>query len=465
MSFDAPDRSTLVRAVHDAWDRRLRLVHITIADEDGDGYPSFDVDRWVIEVRVPLTDDEAEAAPVARVTAFTVRSPDEVDEIVEALQTSDAAGSYGSVVTGTGPDGGPFASLFAGAAEVLDRDGLLIIDRLEVGVGFEDLPHLVPAIVAAVQNGSAGRTAAFVLADPAQWSVALSDDDLEAINLAQWADTGVLVGVNADPHEAHERAADLIAARTAEDAPTPGARHRDTWVSEILDRAAEEPALAVPFALPPALPAHIWGGAPAGILHVDADLDTGALTIQTDEGEFEVVGLPGNAPQLVGAAVGTSIQTQEWLRAVHERWWTYQPAPHDRVHEVIDQFLDGTLEFATDDSEPHLHMSAVELPRSAWPLPGELTVEPVREHAEPLVLGVRLDEDGIRENVGAITVHEDGHVEAFLHDEWQPWLPDQEAVLQHLLSLGVEEFIVGVLHDELDGGVITAILTGDVDGH
>ena len=84
VSFDAPDRSALVRAVHDAWDRRLRLVHITIADEDGDGYPSFDVDRWVIEVRVPLTDDEAEAAPVARVTAFTVRAPDEVEEIVRA---------------------------------------------------------------------------------------------------------------------------------------------------------------------------------------------------------------------------------------------------------------------------------------------------------------------------------------------------------------------------------------------
>ncbi len=465
MSSDAADRSALVRAVHEAWDRRLRLVHITIADEDGDGYPSFDVDRWVIEVRVPLTDDEAEAVPVARVTAFTVRAPDEVDEIVEALQTSDAAGSYSTVVTGADPDGGPFASLFAGAAEVLERDDLLIIDRLEVEAGFEDLPHLVPAIVSAVQNGPAGRTAAFVLADPAQWSVALSDDDLGAINLAQWADTGVLVGVNADPHEAHERAADLIAARTAEDAPTPGARHGDTWVSEILDRAAEEPALAVPFALPPALPAHIWAGAPAAVLHVDADPDSGALTVHTDEGEFEVVGLPGNAPQLVGAAVGTSSQTQAWLRAVHERWWTYQPALHDRVHEVIDRFLDGTLEFATDDSEPHLHMSALELQRPAWPLPGELIVEPVREDAEPLVLSVRLDEDGIRENVGAIIVHEDGHVEAFLHDEWQPWLPDHDAVLQHLLSLGVEEFIVGVLHDELDAGVTTAILTGDVDGH
>lgn len=453
--------------MHDAWDRRLRLrlVHITIADEDGDGYPSFDVDRWVIEVRVPLTDDEAEAVPVARVTAFTVRAPDEVDEIVEALQTSDAGGSYSSVVTGTDPNGVPFASLFAGATEVLERDDLLIIDRLEVEAGFEDLPHLVPAIVSAVQDGPAGRTAAFVLADPVQWSVALSDDDLEAIALAAWADTGVLVGVNADRHEAHERAADLIAARTAEDVPTPGARHGDTWVSEILDRAAEEPALAVPFPLPPALPAHIWAGAPAGILHVDADPDTGTLTIQTDEGEFEVVGLPGNAPQLVGAAIGTSVQTQAWLRAVHERWWTYQPALHARVHEVIDQFLDGTLELAADDSEPHLHMSNLELQRPAWPLPGGLTVEPVREDAEPLVLGVRLDEDSIKENVGAIIVHENGQVEAFLHDEWQPWLQDHEGAVQHLLSLGTEEFIVGVLHDELDTGVTGAILTGDVDGH
>ncbi len=87
-------------------------------------------------------------------------------------------------MTGTDPDGGPFASLFAGAAEVLERDDLLIIDRLEVGAGFEGLPHLVPAIVSAVLNGPAGRTAAFVLADPSQWSIALSDDDLGAIELA-----------------------------------------------------------------------------------------------------------------------------------------------------------------------------------------------------------------------------------------------------------------------------------------
>lgn len=166
-------------------------------------------------------------------------------------------------VTATDPNGGPFASLFAGATEVLERDELLIIDRIEVEATFEGLPHLVPAIVSAVQNGPAGRTAAFVLADPAQWSVVLSDDDLEAINLAQRADTGVLVGVNADPREAHERAADLVAARTAEDAPTPGSRRGGTWVSELLDRAAEQPALPVPFSLPPALPAHIWAGAPA----------------------------------------------------------------------------------------------------------------------------------------------------------------------------------------------------------
>lgn len=86
MSSDAQDDLALLRAVHDAWDGRLRLVHVTIADEDGDGYPSFDVDRWVIDVRVPLSDDEAEA------------------------------GSYSSVVTGTDPNGGPFVSLLAGIA-------------------------------------------------------------------------------------------------------------------------------------------------------------------------------------------------------------------------------------------------------------------------------------------------------------------------------------------------------------
>lgn len=69
-------------------------------------------------------------------------------------------------MTGSDPNGGPFVSLFAGAAEVLERDDLLIIDRLQVDAGFEDLPHLVPAIMTAVQNGPAGRTAAFV---PVRW--------------------------------------------------------------------------------------------------------------------------------------------------------------------------------------------------------------------------------------------------------------------------------------------------------
>ncbi|WIB12601.1 hypothetical protein [Curtobacterium sp. MCPF17_052] len=61
MSSDALDRSTLVRAVHEARDRRLRLVHVTIATEDGDGYPSFYVDRWVTAVSVPLTNNQARA--------------------------------------------------------------------------------------------------------------------------------------------------------------------------------------------------------------------------------------------------------------------------------------------------------------------------------------------------------------------------------------------------------------------
>ena len=61
---DDPD-AAIAQHVHDAWDGSLRLVHITISDEDGDAYPGQDVDRWVIDVRVPITDDETEAVSVA----------------------------------------------------------------------------------------------------------------------------------------------------------------------------------------------------------------------------------------------------------------------------------------------------------------------------------------------------------------------------------------------------------------
>jgi len=61
---DDPD-AAIAQHVYDAWDGSLRLVHITISDEDGDAYPGQDVDRWVIDVRVPITDDETEAVSVA----------------------------------------------------------------------------------------------------------------------------------------------------------------------------------------------------------------------------------------------------------------------------------------------------------------------------------------------------------------------------------------------------------------
>ncbi|WIB65754.1 hypothetical protein [Curtobacterium sp. MCBD17_040] len=450
-----------VQAVHDVWDGRLRLVHITVVDEDGDGYPVSDVDRWVIEVRVPVSEDEQDAVPVAQVTAFTVQAPEDLSDLAESFHLADAAGDYASAVAVHDADGGSFLNVFAGAATVLGLPDLLIIDQIRIPQPYRTLPGLMPAIISAVRGGPAGRTAAFVLTDPTVWGFHPSDDELNLPEFAQWADTSVLVSMNADPRLAMQLTEEALSTPT----PPAGARSDDVWLDDIVQEAMTQPAIGVPFTLPPALPTDVWAAAPDDIHAVTADDTTGTVTIETHDTTYEVVGMPGNAPQLVGAAADAPEATQAWLRAVHQRWWQYEPDLHNRIHDVINAYLAGTLDTITAEETPHLHVPNLPIPIAPWPTLGTVQLEPAGEDTEPQVFDAVLEHGGSQEHIGAVTVHESGHVQAFLHDEWRPDYPDHEQAVAHLLAAGAREYLSAVLHNELSAAVEHAILTGDVRGH
>jgi hypothetical protein len=457
---DDPE-AAIAQHVHDAWDGSLRLVHITISDEDGDAYPGQDVDRWVIDVRVPISDDEAEAVSVAEVTAYTSRSPESVEALVLGYQVSDVDGDFAAAIVVPDATGETFLSLQTHAAEMLGKPDLLALDRVTVRPAYRGLPGLVPALVDAVRRGPAGRSASWVLADPSVWNVPFGDQDRAAGEFVQWADTTVLASMNAD-HEDLER----LAAVPPAGGVVMGSRSDEVHLGDALDEALARPAIAVAFDLPPKLPASIWAAAPEDVHGVHPDETTGSITVETHDEQLEVVGSPGTAPQLVGTSASADAATQDWLRAVHQRWWQYEPGLHDRIHEVVDEYLtSGEIESVTDERAPHLHAPDLPVFRTEWPGIGEVHLEPLGEDTEPVVYDAVLEVGDSHDHIGAVVVHESGHVRASLHDEWNPGLTDVGGALTHLISLGAGEFFADALHDELSAGAEHAILTGDVRGH
>ncbi|MCS5520053.1 hypothetical protein [Curtobacterium flaccumfaciens] len=458
---DDPD-AAIAQHVHDAWDGSLRLVHITISDEDGDAYPGQDVDRWVIDVRVPITDDdETEAVSVAEVTAFTSRAPESLEALVLGYQVSDVAGSFASAVAAQDATGETFFSLQTHAAEMLGKPDLLAVDRLTVRPAYRELPGLVPAIVDAVRHGPAGRTASWVLTDPTVWDVPFGEDDRSAGAFVQWADTAVLTSMNAAPDDL-ERLSLVPPAGGI----VMGSRSDEVHLGDAIDHAMTQPAIAVPFDLPPKLPASIWAAAPEDVHGVHPDETTGSITVETHDEQLEVVGSPGTAPQLVGISASADAATQEWLRTVHQRWWQYEPDLHARIHDVVDEYLStGHIESASDELAGHLHAPDLPPYRTEWPGTGTVLLEELGEDTEPIVFDAVLEDGTRHEHIGVVVVHESGHVRAFLHDEWEPGFPAAEAAVAHLISLGAGEFFADALHDELSAGVEHAILTGDVRGH
>ncbi|MEG8036445.1 hypothetical protein QP157_14360 [Sphingomonas sp. LR61] len=368
---DDPE-AAIAQHVHDAWDGSLRLVHITISDEDGDAYPGQDVDRWVIDVRVPITDDEAEAVSVAEVAAYTSRSPESVEALVLGYQVSDVDGDFAAAIVVPDATGETFLSLQTHAAEMLGKPDLLALDRLTVRPAYRGLPGLVPAVVDAVRRGPAGRSASWVLADPSVWNVPFEDQDRAAGEFVQWADTPVFASMNAD-HEDLER----LAAVPPTGGIVMGSRSDEVHLGDALDEALARPAIAVAFALPPKLPASIWAAAPEDVHGVHPDEATGSITVETHDEQLEVVGSPGTAPQLVGTSASADAATQDWLRAVHQRWWQYEPGLHDRIHEVVDEYLtSGEIESVTNERAPHLHAPDLPVFRTAWPGSARCTWSP-----------------------------------------------------------------------------------------
>lgn len=457
------DSAATAQSVYDAWNAQLRLVHITVCDEDGDGYPAPDVNRWAIDVRVPVHADEHDAVSIGRVIAFTVLEPEGLMDMAEAFEMAGLLGDYKSAVAVHHPSGGSFPDLFDEAADLLSTYDLLVIDQVTIAPEYRDLPGLLDALIPALQAGPAGRTSAFTVLDPTVWNVPFTDGTQESLSFAQWADTTMYASMNADPEEAAMAA---LARASADTGQLDGARADDLWLGDMLDAALEQPSIPVPFTLPPALPANLWAGAPEDIRGVNADPDSGSITVELHTGTYEVVGMPGNAPQLVGDATEAVPQTREWLRAVHQRWWQYQPELHDQIHRTIDAYLDASLPTVSED-EPHLHIPNVSRPIAPWPIDGTIHLEPLADgDTDPRVFDVHHDTvDGGHEHIGAVIVHSSGHIRAFLHDEWRPDLTNHEQVVAALIAEGAAQFISDALHDILGSQVTGVILTGDIDGH
>jgi hypothetical protein len=479
----AQEQDVRDRAAVDQFDGDLRFVLTTETDGDGEGVPRPTADRWVIDVRLPVRIGRGrqETVSIGRVTAVTILDPEDLQDITDALIACGADPGFAASLDTDDTAGGDFATLFETAAAMTDLWDLLVIDEVTVRDPFRSLPELVSLIVAGVRLGPAGRHAAFVLADPSGWDVdparrgrgdaraSTALRQLTGDGYKPWAGTDVLLFLNADPDVAVERAEGALGGPRDDDAPASlpfpvGTRGDEVRLGPMVEEAMTQPTIPVPFDLPPALPADIWAGLPEDIHGVDVDDETGEMTISTHTDELEVVGRPGNAPQLVGAATRAPAPTQQWLREVHRRWWAYWPDLHEQIHAVIDRTLDGTLEPADEDA-PHLHIPNLPRPYAAWPGVGDVDLVPGDVDADPLTYEAVLDGPGGQEHIGVVLVHDDGHIEAFLHDQWNPGFPDHEAAVGHLITLGAEEYLSDVLHDVLAEGAEAAILTGHAPGH
>lgn len=453
----------------------LQIALTTVVDEYGQGYDSAFGDRWDVEAYLP-SEPSAKPALVVEATAYTIPTPDSLEAMVEAFEDLDVAGDYADAISRLDDVAGSFATLFDAATTLTDCDGILLIDQVRFDADRADADALNRVLVA-IQNGPAGRSAAFVLADVSKWEVDVDDERLVELGLSRWAGTDVVGRINHSVSAERLQLAEALAAQiTAVSDLEVTVRSGEVRLNDLIEQAQAAPAIRVRFELPPALPANVWAGAPADIEDVVADPETGAITIETADTTYEIVGAPGTAPQLVGAAADALPQTREWLRAVHERWWRYEDALHERVHEAVAEFTEGRLEEVPDEATPHLHMSEILRDLAPSPIDGDVHLVPhegsagterghVLEHEGPLVFRAVRDVDGEHEQVGFVRLYPDAHVEAWLLDDWMNWLPDHDQLIEHLLGRGADVFIANLLHEELYAGVVEAILIGDIRGH
>ncbi len=450
------------QSVYDAWDGSLRLDLTCTTDEDGEAFTGQRMQLWRVNLRVPTTGYLSDGVVIGTAIAYTLRAPESFDTVMGNYDVFNFLGDYKSALPIHHPAGGSFWELFTRASELLGKPDLLTIDRVIIDEPYRDLHELTPVIISAISNGPAGRHAAMVVCDPSTWNVPFTEDEQEALSFAPWADTTVIATMNADPEAAYD-----IAMNGAAGAPPVGSRLMDVNLGPALEHALTHGPVAVPFTLPPKLPANVWAGAPEDVHEVRADEETGSITVETHDVTYEVVGAPGTAPQLVGIAADAEPQVREWLRAVHERWWRYEPDLHDRIHQVIDGYLTtGHIDSTDDETTPHLHTIGVPSPESTWPGAGEVHLEPTTdEPTEPAVFHAILELGDQHEHVGVVIVHETGYLRAFLHDQWNPEHPNPDAAVEHLVDLGAKQYFAGAIHNELTANVEHNILTGDVRGH
>jgi hypothetical protein len=456
------DTAATAQSVYDAWDGQLRLDLSLTVDEDGRSFTGGRMQWWVAELRVPTEGYSSHGVVIGRCTAYTLYAPDSFDTVMGNFDVFQSLGDYRSALPIHHPAGGSFWELLTRARDLLGKPDLFTIDRIAIKDEYRDLHELTPVIVSALSNSPAGRSSAMVLIDPSTWNIPFTEYDQEQLSFAPWADTTVQASMNADPENVYD-----MTMNGGAGAPPVGSRLMDVNLGPALEHAITHGPIAVPFTLPPKLPADVWAGAPEDVHDVHADESNGTITIECHDITYEVVGAPGTAPQLVGTSAEAEPARQEWLRTVHQRWWQYEPDMHARIHELIDGYIaTGVIDSTDDETVPHLHTIDAPSPESTWPGNGDVHLEPTSDDAtEPAVFHAILELGDQHEHIGVVILHETGYLRAFLHDHWNPEHPNPDAAVEHLVNLAAKQFFAGAIHNELSDNVEHNLLTSDVRGH
>lgn len=455
----------------------LSFVHRTVTD--GDAEHASQLHRWDIDVMATVTASGSSPSgrtTIGQVTAVTVLHPRNLDEIERAL-TAGAAHVTDTFVEAIGTPaaaGSRFREYFMASRAMSGQQDLLIITDVHIQDPFRTVEGLISRIVAGVSSGPAGRNAAYVVLEPSGWdvtprpcalqgfTVSPAVRELDRAGFEPWANTPMLTHANVAEYTVFddEPAPAVSTTRTPVGGPHARARTAELWLGDVLDDAKHKDPLRVRFDLPPALNPALAAGIPDNIQRVLADETTGTILIVTDTHTFEVVGRPGNAPQLVGDAAAAPDGTQAWLREIHHRWWTYRTTLKNQADKRVTEVLAGTLQ-AADPSRPHLTVPPLSQHQVPWPGVGEVELHPtIFETDTTRVLDIVHTIGSRHDTIGRVSIDTTGYIHARIDDERNLNLGDPDIATTHILQLAANTHLAGILHDTLDQQLTATILTG-----
>jgi hypothetical protein len=459
----------------------LTFRHTTITD--GDGEPAAQLERW--DIAVIATGPEPSShhdrtETIGRVSAVTVLHPRNLAEIERALEAGagHVADTFVDAIATPSPRGSRFREHFIASRALSGQRDLLIVTDVRIREQFRHVDGLLCRIIAGVSSGPAGRNAAYVVLEPSGWDIAAKPQalrgfavtrtaqELDRAGFEPWANTAMLTHANVPQDMTLDIDDDprLPPAEPTEQLPvgTPHAMVRtgELWLGDIVDDAKHADGLRVPFDLPPALDPALVEAVPADIDRVLADETTGTLIIVTDTSSYEVVGRPGNAPQLVGDAATAGAGTQAWLREVHHRWWTYRTRLLNQADERISEVLDGMAKSVGPD-QPHITVPPLTRHQVPWPGVGDIELRPtIFETDTTRVLDVVQTVNQRETTIGRVAIDATGYIHARIDDDRNLNLGDPSIAITYILQLAANSHLAGILDTIIDRQLTTSILTG-----